>query len=65
MAAGLADLDNAVLLPHLGSASRGTRDEMAIMAANNAIAMLRGEPAPNCVNPEVYDTVEYAGRRGT
>lgn len=63
MTAGLAELDNAVLLPHLGSASRGTRDRMAVMAANNAIAMLHGEPAPNCVNPEVYATPEFAGRR--
>lgn len=59
MVAGLAACENAVLLPHLGSASRGTRDKMATMAAGNALAMLRGEPAPNCVNPDVY---EHAGR---
>lgn len=59
MVAGLAACANAVLLPHLGSASRGTRDKMATMAAGNALAMLRGEPAPNCVNPDVY---EHAGR---
>ena len=62
MVAGLADCENAVLLPHLGSASRGTRDKMATMAAGNAIAMLRGDKAPNCVNPEVYETSAYAGR---
>ena len=62
MADGLAECDNAVLLPHLGSASRGTRDKMATMAATNALAMLRGERAPNCVNAEVYDTDAYAGR---
>lgn len=63
MAPGLAELDNAVLLPHLGSATRGTRDRMATMAASNALAMLRGERAPNCVNPEVYETEAYRKRR--
>ena len=64
MTAGLAGLENVVLLPHLGSASRGTRDKMATMAASNAIAMLRGEAAPNCVNPEVYGSPAFAGRMG-
>jgi glyoxylate reductase len=62
MVEGLAQCENAVLLPHLGSASRGTRDRMATMAATNAVAMLRGEPAPNCVNAEVYESDAYAGR---
>jgi len=62
MVEGLAQCENAVLLPHLGSASRGTRDKMATMAATNAVAMLRGEPAPNCVNREVYESDAYAGR---
>ncbi len=65
MVEGLGACENAVLLPHLGSASRGTRDKMATMAAGNAIAMLRGEKAPNCVNPEVYETDAYAGRTAT
>ena len=50
----LLELDNVVLLPHLGSASRATRDRMALLAADNALAMLRCERAPHCVNPEVY-----------
>lgn len=62
MVEGLAACENAVLLPHLGSASRGTRDKMATMAATNALAMLRCEPAPNCVNPDVYESDAYAGR---
>ena len=62
MVEGLAQCENAVLLPHLGSASRGTRDKMATVAATNAIAMLRGERAPNCVNADVYDSSAYAGR---
>ena len=52
---GLAELDNLVLLPHIGSASIATRTKMAVMAAENLVAMLKGERAPNCVNPEVYD----------
>ncbi len=51
LAEGLAGLDNAVLLPHIGSASAETRARMAEMAAANLAAMLRGERAPNCVNP--------------
>lgn len=61
-APGLAELDNVVLLPHLGSASRATRDKMATMAAENALAMLAGERAPNCVNAEVYSGEAYARR---
>jgi glyoxylate reductase len=64
MADGLAELENAVLLPHLGSATRGTRDLMASKAATNALAMLRGKRAPNCVNPGVYDGAAYRARVG-
>ena len=62
MAEGLAEFENVVLLPHLGSATRGTRDLMATKAATNALAMLRGERAPNCVNAEVYDGAAYRAR---
>ncbi|MFQ5743720.1 MAG: 2-hydroxyacid dehydrogenase [Acidobacteriota bacterium] len=62
MAPGLAEIDNAVVLPHLGSATRATRDKMATMAAANAVAMVRGERAPNCVNPAVYDSDVYTER---
>lgn len=51
---GLVELDNVTLLPHLGSATRGTRDRMATMAADNALAMLAGRRPEHCVNPEVY-----------
>ncbi len=63
MAPGLAELDNVVLLPHIGSATRETRGRMATMAAENALAHLRGERAPNAVNPEVYETEAYRRRR--
>ncbi len=62
MAPGLAELDNAVILPHLGSATRGTRNLMATKAAANALAMLAGNPAPNCVNPDAYNGDAYRAR---
>jgi len=42
----LVELDNVVLLPHLGSATVETRTAMATLAASNVLAVLRGEPAP-------------------
>jgi len=50
----LLELENAVLAPHIASASLETRTAMAVMAADNILAALRGERAPNVVNPEVY-----------
>jgi glyoxylate reductase len=46
---GLLDLDNAVLIPHLGSATVETRAAMADIAATNALAILSGAQAPNLV----------------
>ncbi len=39
---GLLVLENAVLLPHLGSATIETRTAMAMLAARNALAVLDG-----------------------
>ncbi len=50
----LLGLPNCMIVPHLGSASKHTRDQMAYMAAQNLIAGLKGERLLNCVNPEVY-----------
>jgi len=50
----LLTLDNIVIVPHIASASRATREKMSWMAAQNLIAGLKGEPLPNCVNPQVY-----------
>ena len=50
---GLLELDNAVLLPHLGSATLETRTAMAVLAARNAIAASSGQPPLTPVNPEV------------
>jgi glyoxylate reductase len=51
--ASLLSLKNAVLLPHLGSASMGAREGMSRLAATNVIAALSGERPPNLLNPEV------------
>ncbi len=50
----LCELENVVLVPHIGSASVATRTRMAVMAAENLTAVLRGERPPNVVNPEVW-----------
>src|SRR4051812_26339067 len=46
----LLDLDHVVLLPHLGSATVETRPAMASLAADNALAVLRGQHPPTPVN---------------
>ena len=46
---GLLGLDNAVLIPHLGSATVETRTAMANTAATNSLAVLAGKTASNLV----------------
>ena len=43
-------LDNVVLTPHIGSATRTTRMRMAALAAENITAALTGKMPPNLVN---------------
>ncbi|MBD6620588.1 D-glycerate dehydrogenase [Komarekiella sp. 'clone 1'] len=50
----LLTLDNLIITPHIGSASRQTRSKMAAIAIANLIAGLTGDRLPYCVNPEVY-----------
>lgn len=45
----LAKLENVVLLPHIGSATLDTRGQMAVVAAKNAITMLRGRDRKSVV----------------
>jgi glyoxylate reductase len=51
----LLTLENALVVPHIASASRDTRAKMAIMAAENLLAGVRGDRLPTPVNPEVYE----------
>jgi glyoxylate reductase len=52
---GLLELDNVGILPHLGSATIETRTAMGVLAAKNAIAVLKGERPPTPVNPDVLE----------
>jgi glyoxylate reductase len=54
LAEGLAELDNVVLSPHLGSSTRGTRLRMAKVAVENLLAPLKGKRPPHLVNEEVW-----------
>ena len=44
---------NVVLAPHIASASLETRTKMAVMAAENVVALLQGRRPANLLNPEV------------
>ena len=44
---------NVVLAPHIASASMETRTKMACMAAENVVALFKGQRPPNMLNPEV------------
>jgi glyoxylate reductase len=48
----LLTLPNLIVTPHIASASVKTRTKMALLAAENLIAGLRGEMLPHAVNPE-------------
>jgi glyoxylate reductase len=50
----LLEHPGVVVAPHIGSATTLTRAKMADIAADNAIAALKGQPMPHCVNPSVY-----------
>lgn len=50
----LLELGNVAVLPHIGSATQGTRDAMGKLAAENMILALNGEKMKTPVNPEVY-----------
>ncbi|MBN2335357.1 D-glycerate dehydrogenase [Candidatus Bathyarchaeota archaeon] len=49
----LLELDNIIVTPHTASASVETRTKMAVIAATNCAAALKGEKPPNLVNPDV------------
>ncbi len=53
MVDGLATLDNVVITPHTASATEGSRNGMAELAARNVLAMLEGKMPETCLNPGV------------
>ncbi|KUO68985.1 MAG: D-glycerate dehydrogenase [Clostridia bacterium BRH_c25] len=52
---GLIELDNAVIVPHIASATIETRTNMGLIAARNIIKVLNGAMPETCVNPEVLE----------
>jgi lactate dehydrogenase-like 2-hydroxyacid dehydrogenase len=51
--AGLAELENVVVVPHIASATIDTRLAMGKIATDNVINVLKGEKPVTCVNPDV------------
>jgi glyoxylate reductase len=49
----LLDLENVVLVPHIGSATIEARTKMAEMAVLNLLSVLKGERPPRLLNPDV------------
>lgn len=62
--AKLLRLDNAVVIPHLGSATTETRIAMGMVAADNLIAALEGRRPPTLLNPEAWQEREQREGRG-
>jgi len=53
LAPGLVELENAVIVPHIASATIQTRLAMGKIAINNVISVLNCEAPQTCINPEV------------
>ena len=51
----LLKLDNVTAAPHISSGSIATRTKMAVMAAENMVAIQEGRVPPNLVNKEVLE----------
>jgi Lactate dehydrogenase and related dehydrogenases len=49
----LLKLENAVVIPHLGSATVDTRNAMGALAVENVFAALDGKRPPTLLNPDV------------
>ena len=56
MKPGLVDLDNVVIVPHIASATRWTREGMATLAATNVAGLLKGYPVWN--RPDILPFLE-------
>lgn len=51
---GLLELDNATVIPHLGSATVETRDAMGFLAVENLTAALESRRPPTLINPDAW-----------
>jgi len=54
LADGLSELDNVILLPHIGSATEETRLKMVMTAVENILEGLEGRRVPNLVNTDLF-----------
>jgi glyoxylate/hydroxypyruvate/2-ketogluconate reductase len=61
----LLALPNVVAVPHIGSATRQTREAMAMRAARNLVEALDGQLSSTCVNPEALDARSASQRRAS
>jgi len=50
----LLELENVVIIPHLGSATVDTRDAMGMLAVQNVFATLDGTRPPTLLNPDAW-----------
>ncbi|HXP94171.1 MAG TPA: D-glycerate dehydrogenase [Candidatus Binatia bacterium] len=57
----LLSLPNALIVPHIGSATHQTRERMSLYAARNLIAGIQGKPLPQIVNSAVYESAARSG----
>ncbi len=51
----LMDLDNVVMVPHIGSSTTVTRTRMALMVTEGVLKVLEGNIPGNIVNPDVIE----------
>lgn len=51
----LLTLDNIIITPHIGTQTEETAVKMSILAVENMLACLKGNPVPNCVNCHLLD----------
>ena len=58
----LLELDNVVVIPHLGSATVDTRIAMGLLAADNLVQALGGRKPPTLLNPETWERISAARR---
>jgi lactate dehydrogenase-like 2-hydroxyacid dehydrogenase len=52
---GLLELPNVLLTPHIGTAARETREELAALVVDRIASFIAGDRPETVLNPEVYE----------
>jgi glyoxylate reductase len=60
----LKELPNVVLTPHIGSAARDTREQIAHIVVDNIVEFLAGRRPHYLANPEVFERTATGGHDG-